>query len=265
MLASWFFKQKQAYWLASADVHQQAIKENHQLGFNDVIPLFHGEQFKEVMPFSPWLIPAQESLNHVAQETFDNGIVFVSDSDIWDVIKHLRSMLYAALDGEEVLFRFYDPNVLAPMFATFTQDEINAFLGNGQHIAIMQEQELKIYRNHSQLPFQLIKATWWKIKPHHLEPLYKVEAHARAIERRLWERMPEQINQFESPSLTLQKILQQAIDNGASVDKAEQAVLVAFAQQTGVDYWELSQALFLDDNDVQLLKEIEKEMALWEC
>lgn len=260
MLTSWFWQQKQAYWLVSAEVHQQAIKQNNQLGFSEALPLFHGEAFAEVILYSPWLIPMQSGLHNVDSETFSQGIVLVSNAEMWDVMGHLRSLLYAALDGEEVMFRFYDPKVLAPMFSTFNQDEINAFLGNCQSIAFVHEQELREYNSTRMLAYEQNQTTWWKIKPQHLEPLYTVKSHAKAIERRLWEKMPAQMNQLESPFLTLQQALLKALDTGVTTDKAEQIALITFIKQTHVDYWTLAQALLLDDLDIQELKEIEKEM-----
>lgn len=265
MLKSWFCQQANAYWLATDELHQQAIKQNQQIGFNDALPLFHGESFKEVMPLSPWLIPIQDSFNNVEPSTFSQGMVIVSNAPIWDVVVHLRSLLFVAMDGEEVLFRYYDKNVLAAVLATFTQSEINAWLGNAQQLALMQDDELKIYRNTSQLEYQLQNQPWWKMEPHHLAPTYQVAHHAKVIERRLWEKLPDQMCQLASPLIFIQQALQQALDHDNDFEQAESFALVKFSQQTQTDYSSLAQALLLTREDVQQLQQLEKETALWEC
>lgn len=261
MLASWFHKQSQAYWLVNAETHQQAIKQNGQLGFSDALPLFHGPSFEQVMPLSPWLIPSQPELQNVSADVFKQGIGFSSDLSMWEVLEHLRSLLYVALDGEEVMFRFYDIKVLAPMLKVFSQDEINAFLGNIQQVALMFENELTIYNSTRSVPFQLQKSTWWKIAPQHLEPLYQVEAHAKALERRLWAKLPSHINQLDSPSLMLQTTLQSALDKGATTDEAESIALVNFAHLSNISCVTLAQALLLNSSETQELIEIEKELS----
>lgn len=258
MLASYFFGQERAYWLVSADIHQQAIKQNHQLGFSDALPLFHGESFKQVMPYSPWLIPIQPELQNVDSDTFNQGIMLVSHEPMWDVVAHLRSLLYAALDGEEVMFRFYDPKVVVPMLTTFTQDEINAFLGNSQQLTCLQEGQLAVYHNTSQLDYQLHSETWWKIQPQHLEPLYKVNEHAKAIVSKLWEKLPQKIDALPDPLVFFQEILQQALNDGTNSDKAESIALVQFSRLTNTSYTELSQALLLTRDELDELQEIEK-------
>lgn len=265
MLKSWSSQQTSAYWLTTADLHQQAIKQNQQIGFNDALPLFYGESFKEVMSLSPWLIPMQDSFNNVEPSTFSQGMVIVSNAPIWDVVVHLRSLLFVAMDGEEVLFRYYDKNVLAAVLATFTQSEINAWLGNAQQLALMQDDELKIYRNTSQLEYQLQNQPWWKMEPHHLAPTYQVTYHAKVIERRLWEKLPDQMCQWASPFIFIQQALQQALDHDNDFEQAESFALVKFSQQTQTDYSSLAQALLLTREDVQQLQQLEKETALWEC
>lgn len=265
MLKSWFSQQTNAYWLATNELHQQAIKQNQQIGFNDALPLFHGESFKEVMLLSPWLIPIQDSFNNVEPSTFSQGMVIISNASIWDVISHLRSLLFVAMDGEEVLFRYYDQNVLSAVLPTFSQSEINAWLGNAQQLALMQADELKIYSNTSQFEYQLQNQTWWKMEPHHLAPTYQVAHHAKVIERRLWEKLPDQMCQLASPLVFIQQELQQALEHGSDFEQAESFVLVKFSQQTQTDYPSLAQALLLTREDVLELQQLEKETALWEC
>lgn len=263
-LHNWFLSQKNAYWLVSSDIHKKAIKQNHQLGFPDTLPLFYGESFKQVMPYSPWLIPYHSELNHLDNDIFNQGLALVSHISMWEVMEHLRSLLYAALDGEEVLFRFYDPQVILPMLSTFAHDEVNAFLGNIQQLAGVQDESLKLYRNTSQLDYQPHSATWWKILPQHLEPLYNVKMHAKAIVHRLWEKLPHQIDKLVEPSAFFEQTLQQAIENGATPDKAENMALIQFSKQTRMQYTELSQALLLTRDETEELQKIDKEWISWD-
>ncbi|TVO31781.1 DUF4123 domain-containing protein [Vibrio algivorus] len=265
MLTSYFFNQEHAYWLVSSDIHQQAIKQNHQHGFPDALALFHSESFKQVMSYSPWLIPIQPELQHVDSDTFNQGIVLVSQAPMWDIVTHLRSLLYSALDGEEVMFRFYDPKVIVPMCATFTQDEINAFLGNSQQLACIQDGQLIIYHNTTQFDYQPHSETWWKIQPQHLEPLYKVDEHAKAIVSRLWEKLPKKINALPEPIAFFQAILQHALNEGINRHKAENIALFQFSKLTDTSDIELSQALMLTHDELKELQEIEKEVTSWEC
>ncbi len=264
-LHNWFLSQQNAYWLVSSETHKKAIKQNHQLGFSDALPLFYGESFHSVMDYSPWLIPVQSAFNNIEANTFEQGLVFVSSSSIWDVIEHLRTLLFAALEGEEVLFRFYDTKVLVPMLATFHQDEINVFLGNCQSISCVEGGILKQYTNLSQLEYKPKTSSWWRILPHHLAPLYNVKTHAQIIVNRLWEKLPRQTDLLSEPVVFFQHYLSQAIELGFSSDKAEGIALVEFSKQTNTSYQFLSQALLLTDDELDELQKIEKEWQKWEC
>lgn len=264
MLTSWFWEQKQAYWLVSVEIYQEAIKQNNQISFMEAIPLFHGDSFKDIQGFTPWIIPIQPALHNVDQTTFEQGFVWISDVSIWDVVSHLRSLLHASLNGEEVMFRFYDPKVLASMLNTFSPDEINAWLGNIKSMAIIENGVFQIYSNTSKREYKPKKVTWWKILPHHLVPFYQTQHHAYSIERRLWEKLPNMLERIPSINTTILSLLQKAIDKGLNSDEAESVVLASLAQQTKTEHSILSASLMLNDDEMKELRKMEEVMASWE-
>lgn len=115
------------YWLVTADLFKKALNEN--MPVDEAIPLFCLNTFKDLMSLSPWLVPA-ESLTVLDEKLIQQGLLLKSDYPTNEVLNHLRSLLLAGLDGEEVLFRFYDPMVIAPMLNLMQESEKYLY---GQH------------------------------------------------------------------------------------------------------------------------------------
>ncbi|WP_462055269.1 DUF4123 domain-containing protein, partial [Vibrio cholerae] len=83
--------------------------------FDGTQVVFHGETFAPVMSLSPWLIPVSDKVLELSDELLQQGIFLTSHSSTSELLSHLQSLLIAALEGEEVLFRFYDRQVILPM------------------------------------------------------------------------------------------------------------------------------------------------------
>ncbi|MES1384198.1 DUF4123 domain-containing protein, partial [Vibrio cholerae] len=67
------------------------------------------------------------------------GIFLTSHSSTSELLSHLQSLLIAVLEGEEVLFRFYDRQVIVPMLNAMRDLERNDFLGPVEKLAAVKQ------------------------------------------------------------------------------------------------------------------------------
>lgn len=79
--------------------------------------LYRGTELADLLEISPWLVEAGMN-SSLALKCFEEwqhqgaAIVFQADCDIEELMEHLRGLLMARLvTGDEVVFRFYDPEI----------------------------------------------------------------------------------------------------------------------------------------------------------
>ncbi|OWO71611.1 hypothetical protein B2J71_19370, partial [Vibrio cholerae] len=68
------------------------------------------------------------------------------------------------MEGEEVLFRFYDRQVIVPMLERMDEIEKNQFLGKINQLVVFDSHEknrLVSFTNTSDAQFTAKKTTWW--------------------------------------------------------------------------------------------------------
>jgi len=259
MLSEWFqLSEGQYYWLADTTTHQRAVKESG-FGFDDSVPLFAGPMFESAQALSPWLVPVSEQLRSVESDVLDLGIGIQSAAEFDQLIEHLRSLLLASYEGEEVMFRFYDKQVIGPMLLTMEESEVNSLLGNIDQLAVANE-SLACYTNQSKVEFTLSTETWWKVQPHHLTVLYNVNTHAKSIERRWWNLFPKMMERLADPNDVILNALKKAQERGYPQDQMEACVLVEVTRQTQTHLSELSQPFHLN---LEELKELETLKEVW--
>ncbi len=173
MIQQWLVEQTTpVFWLLDQQAFKQVIAANNGLVFDGTQILFHGETFAPVMSLSPWLIPVSDKVLALPDELLQQGIFLTSYSSTSELLSHLQSLLIAALEGEEVLFRFYDRQVIVPMLTRMDEIEKNQFLGKINQLVVFDSHEknrLVSFTNTSDAQFTAKKTTWWVIKRHHLE------------------------------------------------------------------------------------------------
>ena len=260
MLKEWFITQgeRAAFWLADSKTHTEAVKE-FGFGFEDSRPLFEGEMFSSVKDLSPWLIPVTEEVLSLQEDTLNKGIGIRSEHKFEEVVEHLQSLLTASLEGEEVLFRFYDSKVVLPMLKAMDEGELASFMGNISEIAFFDD-EIRVFSNTPKPEFKPQSEAWWKIQPHHLAELYNIKAHAHAIERRWWELFPQLMEKLDTPSVVLVGALQKGIDAGYKFEKLEYGAMVELAKITDTHISEFSIPFHLTFEE---LKELEAIKESW--
>lgn len=260
------------YWLTGHLAFEAGLKtvvENTtlQAALSDATVLFTGAVFKQVMAMSPRLVTA-ELASQLPDNILVQGIGLESQATYPEVVAHLHSLLLAALDGEEVLFRFYDPQVLLPMLAVMRPDEIDQLLGNLDQLTGMQDTGPIFYHNsdhHSgsvpltQHSLTEHTETWWKIQPHHLKPLYRTDIHAHSLERYWWEKIPRVMNIPDDPYAVILQALDQAQQQGDTEDEAELWALSTLAQTTRTPVDELAQGFDLTSEERNTLYLMSKE------
>ncbi|ROV59755.1 DUF4123 domain-containing protein [Vibrio ponticus] len=206
-MRDWLRQQvKPVYWLACSEVYHETVV--HQYCLNDAIQLFWGDAFEDVLHLSPWLVPISADCPY-SDEELAKGLVIVSKYERDEILFHLRSLLIAGLEGEQVLFRFYDPYVIVPMLKHMHQGEIQKFLGNMDSLSSWYNQEYFSVSSVPNYTFRLQEQPWWVIKPEHLVELEDQSQLAKHIERRLWEKIPRAMNSIDCPF----NIIVKALDN----------------------------------------------------
>lgn len=198
MLKQWLEKQPQSYWLATAKIFQDALKVEQHVGANSMMVLFYGVRFENVMPLTPVLIPVDETLLSLPAEVINQGIGLTSGVEPTDILKHLQSLLFAAYEGEEVLFRFYDPTVILPMLAAMDESERNQFLGIiHQWVGMAEDKKehyLVRYSNTFITTDSAQSESWWRIKTHHLSQQENLPLLQRNLESWLWQHFPDEMD-----------------------------------------------------------------------
>ena len=161
-------------------------------------PLYGGTEFTDDILHGPWLLPLAQLPNWLTwwqeQERAGQaqGVLIASPYPVEQLIRHWQSLLIAGLDGEEVLFRYYDPRVLAPMLATFTETEICQFLGPTTSLLIWDQVDWRAYSPYPEADLTEHTEPWWRMQPAHFvgQPGEK-ETCLTNIEQWLWQQAVE--------------------------------------------------------------------------
>ncbi|EJL6377478.1 DUF4123 domain-containing protein [Vibrio cholerae] len=200
MIQQWLMEQKTpTFWLLDQQAFKCVIAANNGIGFDGTQILFHGETFAPVMSLSPWLIPVSDKVLELSDELLQQGIFLTSHSSTSELLSHLQSLLIAALEGEEVLFRFYDRQVIVPMLERMDEIEKNQFLGKINQLVVFDSHEknrLVSFTNTSDAQFTAKKTTWWVIKRHHLEAHENLPLVQANLESWLWRHFPKVMNEY---------------------------------------------------------------------
>ncbi len=101
----------------------------------DCWPLYAGTEWSDDILSGPWLLPLAQLSSweswwqQLVANEYATGLLLASACPPEKLVRHWQSLLTAGLDGEEVLFRYYDPRILGPMLFAFTEEETRRFLG----------------------------------------------------------------------------------------------------------------------------------------
>ncbi|EKO3590743.1 DUF4123 domain-containing protein [Vibrio metschnikovii] len=262
MIQQWLVEQTTpVFWLLDQQAFKQVIAANNGLVFEGTQVVFHGEIFAPVMSLSPWLIPVSEKVLALPDELLQQGIFLTSHSSSIELLNHLQSLLIAALEGEEVLFRFYDRQVIVPMLDAMLELERNDFLGPVERLAAVKQGVFQEWGNTRSAEFIYQPAPWWKIKPYHLMPLYRTEVHAQVLERRFWEKLPYVMEQLDEPQQWIKTILDEAKQANLGHDNAEYLVLNHLWKASLTTLEQLSDALHLNQQELQEIMQIREKLA----
>lgn len=246
------------YWLVTADTYRKTVD---QLGaLEQARPLF-GNQFPEqLMPLSPWLV-ATSSITKKEPNVLRSGIIITTQVPSRELIAHLRSLVWASLAGDEVLFRFYDPVVISPMLTLMDERERQCFLGNSDSWSLWDGDTQQLYSNISTQEFSLQKSPWWKIKEAHLTANEDVASFAANIERRLWATLPQAMNIFPQPKQFIENALHQFKTTHNNTEDAQLYVLSSVVKETDMKVDNAALALRLSSTEIEQLKMFVRELS----
>lgn len=83
------------------------------------------------------------------------------------LVLHWQSLLIAGLDGEEVMFRYYDPRVLGPMLYTFSEEENRQFLGPTNELLLWHHDDWLMAAPYPEPELTEHTEPWWRMKDEH--------------------------------------------------------------------------------------------------
>lgn len=185
------------YWFAQADVYQKALTFGE---INNAKAAFVGDAFKAVSHESPVIVDTKE-LSFVPDDVKMQGMILISDASMYEVIQHLNSLFFMMFDGEQVLMKFYQPQIFTTLMAQFSDLEVTHFLGNVKEWQVVEEddEQPKVYKRLEpyveQHPYQLQPSPWWKLTPEHMGGFYNPKTHSNALVRALWNKFPRALRQ----------------------------------------------------------------------
>ncbi len=164
----------------------------------DAWPLYAGTEFSDDILSGPWLLPLAQLPGWESwwqeQETAGQatGILLASEHEPAKLLKHWQSLLLAGLDGEEVLFRYYDPRILAPMLYAFTEDETRRFLGPTNELVIWHNDDWFVASPYPETDLTEHDEPWWRMQePHFVGQPGHENTIADNLEDWLWQYYPE--------------------------------------------------------------------------
>ncbi len=251
------------YWLVTASVYQEAVEQ--LLSIEEATPLFEGKEYDDVITLTPWLVPVS-SLVDLNYDLLHKGMILASDAAMHEVVAHLRSLLIAGLDGEEVLFRFYDSQVIMPMLAQMNETDRHRLFGNLNSWACIEQSEnhdlnITTYSMKPHPNFKVNDAPWWVIKAEHFSEKINVVQLAHHIERRLWATLPQVINDMSEPKQKLISILQEAQKARLNLVDSQLMVLANLIVYQHVPVEMVSQAMLLSWDEEKRLQNLLEDMA----
>lgn len=169
----------------------------------DAWPLYVGTEYGDDLLSGPWLLPLAQLPSWSAwwQEQEENeqatGFLIASESSPERLVQHWKSLIKAGLDGEEVLFRFYDPRVLGPMLFTFTEDETRRFLGPTNEMLVWHQGEWMSASPYPEPDMTEHSESWWRMQSRHFVGQPGQEnTVVDNMEYWLWKHYPEQTKQW---------------------------------------------------------------------
>lgn len=139
----------------------------------DAWPLYAGTEFADDVLSGPWLLPLaqlpgwQEWWQAQEQAAYATGILLASEHPLEKLVLHWQSLLIAGLDGEEVMFRYYDPRVLGPMLYTFTEEETRRFLGPTNELLLRHHDDWLMAAPYPEPDLTEHAEPWWRMKDEH--------------------------------------------------------------------------------------------------
>jgi len=117
---------------AARDIRILALLVHHQAECQSLYEGVEGAKLAQIAPYLVKLAPDSALLEPLVKEGWGKswGVYLTSASDFHEIRRHLRHFLDVQLpDGEQVMFRFYDPRVMRIYLPTCMPEEANQFFG----------------------------------------------------------------------------------------------------------------------------------------
>lgn len=171
--------------------------------YTDAWPLYAGTEYSDDLLAGPWLLPLeqlpgwedwwqQQESNHSA-----TGLLLASEYPIEKLVQHWKSLLKAGLDGEEVLFRFYDPRVLGPMLFALSETETRILLGPTNEMLLWYDKDWLAASPYPEPDLTEHTEPWWRIKMSHLAGVSgQKERLVENLDNWLWQHEPELMSEW---------------------------------------------------------------------
>ncbi|HIF9341166.1 TPA: DUF4123 domain-containing protein [Photobacterium damselae] len=222
--------------------------------------LFTTTNFESLIDVTPWVVELNPS--HLANPNLnlDNGLILMSKDPIENVVAHLQTLLLAANEGEIVFFRSYEPEILQPMLKRFTPQEIEAFLGNIETMALVGDAGVELYQNPQANNYHRpIESPWWIIKDHHLDN-NNLNAQANQLNRYIWHRSPDLVAPYKDSLSIIKDIITEGKSQGFE-QQTEFYLLAKLGIASNIDASTIRTIYRLDHDDYLELLEIYEKVA----
>ncbi|WP_298450089.1 DUF4123 domain-containing protein [uncultured Marinobacter sp.] len=169
--------------------------------------LYRGTELADILEISPWLVEANMN-SQLAQRCFDDwkhlgaAIALQSDCKFDELVDHLRGLLIAQLEtGDEVLFRFYDPEIARHLLKRDKAgDDVSRILGPCAVMAIQDRRTGKWESFYSNQPSSKRRCEAFSIRDEHLVAMEKAAERTalRKLELHTENYFPHLVGQTEA-------------------------------------------------------------------
>jgi hypothetical protein len=212
--------------IVDAALDTTAVASFCAMGGEHAYPLFAGTAFADQAEQGPWLLPSPSS-EFIAAHPQLGGFYVISSASVDVAQQHWQSLIEVAFEGEVMWLRYADNRVFPKMLGTMSQQELDDVLGPCTSLWANDSAWLRT----PEVEFTPRQASWFRIQPHHLAPLYDESRHAYILSRHFWQRMEEMMARHPNPDAAIATVLHHANQSGLEGDVLDGVVAGALTLQ----------------------------------
>ena len=246
--------QNQQYWLVDPLSSREPLQFFYQHGGGDGIPLFTASCFSDHQDQGPWLLPLWTLKEPLPEEQVKRGIFLSAAIHTEILTQHLKQLLVAVMEGQEVLFRYYDPAVLAPLLDSLDLQQFHHLSGPIATFCFYYQRQWVYKANPIADDYFYQSEHYFRLQPDDFNSQYQVKNHAYLLERRLWQNLPELLATVNASQIIEEQLIA-ANQHKVPYEKAECWAMAALLKHSNVTLEQLLNTFYFSPEEQTILHE----------